>query len=383
MGGTAKHFFVTGGTGLIGMNLLPRILHAFPDSTITLLVRAQSDADVEARMSAIADAIAEEGPDLAARLSGVRGDVTSDDLGLNSKARDEIVARTTHLVHGAATIRFDHPIEEARLINCNGTRRVLALARHCVSRGKLERFVYIGTSSVSGRRAGNVFERELEMGQEFFNTYEQSKCESERIVRDAMDAVPTVVFRPSIVIGDSRTGRTSTFNVIYIPLRLLQRGLLACIAGAPDTRLDLVPVDWVDDVMVSVMQRDAAVGKVCHVTAGPGRAALLGDVVRRAAAYFDLHTPLRGPRAVEFITREEFDRRRAGTRGREEALLSQLDTLLPYVSIERLFDSAATDALLEGSSIVFPRFEDYAEKIFEYCIRSNWGKTGRTRRSEW
>ena len=86
------------------------------------------------------------------------------------------------------------------------------------------------------------------------------------------------------------------------------------------------------------------------------------------------HTPLEAPRRMEFITREEFERRRKLTRGREEALLAQLDTLLPYVSIDRLFDSRNTDALLRGSGITFPGFSAYAEKIFAYCLKTRWGK---------
>jgi hypothetical protein len=62
-------------------------------------------------------------------------------------------------------------------------------------------------------------------------------------------------------------------------------------------------------------------------------------------------------------------------RGREEALMGQLDTLLPYVSINRLFDSRNADALLAKSGIEFPLFRDYADRIFEYCLRTNWGKS--------
>jgi long-chain acyl-CoA synthetase len=294
--------------------------------------------------------------------------------GLSAAAFDRLAEETTYIIHGAATIRFDHPIEEARAVNCGGTRRVLALAERCAKRGKLKRFVYIGTSSVSGQRAGIVREDELEAGQRFFNTYEQSKCESERIVRDHFDRVPAVIFRPSIIIGDSRTGATSSFNVIYIPLRLVQRGMLSFVPGTPETKMDLVPIDWVDDVMVHVMAQDGANGKVCHVTAGPGRAAPLGEVVLSATAYFDKHSPLPAPRTMEFVSRGEFERRRKLTHGREEALLGQLDTLLPYVSIDRLFDSRNTDLLLEGSGIVFPLFNTYAEKIFAYCLKTNWGK---------
>jgi len=367
---------MTGGTGFVGMQLIPRLLGAFPDSVVTLLVRGDDDADAAERVNAIALRMEQvEGiPGARQRIRGMRGDVLREGFGLSAGEIRAIEAETTYIIHGAATIRFDHPIEEARQVNCGGTRTILAIAERCAARGVLKRFVYIGTSSVSGQRAGVVTEEELEAGQRFFNTYEQSKCESERIVREHFARIPAVVFRPSIIIGDSRTGATSSFNVIYIPLRLLQKGLLTFVPGTPGTKLDLVPIDWVDDVIVHIMAMEEANGKVCHVTAGPGRAATLGEVVIGATEYFDAHTPLGAPRRMEFVTREEFDRRRKLTRGREEALLDQLDTLLPYVSIDRLFDSKNTDTLLRGSGIRFPAFSAYAEKIFAYCLKTNWGK---------
>lgn len=368
-----KNFFITGGTGLVGLYMLPRILRTWPNAGITLLVRGEHDDAVAERIAGIADDIrTTEGiPDTRARITGVRGDVALGRLGLSDNQWKQIAATATHIIHGAATIRFDHPIDEARAINCGGTQRMLELATTCT---RLERFIYIGSSSVSGRRAGAIYEHELEMGQTFFNTYEQSKCESERLVRNRFGDIPAVVFRPSIIIGDSRTGRTTSFNVIYIPLRLVQKGMLTYVPGTPATRMDLVPIDWVDDAMVYIMKQEESVGKVFHITAGPSRAATLEEVVIMAREYFDRHTPLRQPRTMEFITREEFERRRATMRGREEALMAQLDTLLPYVSIDRLFDSANADRLLQRSGIVFPQFRDYAEKIFGYCVRTNWGR---------
>ena len=370
----SSHFFITGGTGLVGTNLLPRILAKFPGSTITLLARGENEEDARERVHGIASSLRESLPDACERIDAIRGDVNLDRCGLSPSQLDRIIRTTTHIVHGAATTRFDHPLEEARAINCGGTRRMLDIAMQCSDKGKLERFVYIGSSSVSGQRAGWILESELEMGQRFFNTYEHSKNESERIVRDHFDRVPATVFRPSIIIGDSRTGRTSSFNVIYIPLRLLQRGMLTYVPGAPDTLMDLVPIDWVDDAMVHIMQRPESAGQAYHITAGPERAAPLGEVVGRAIGYFDRHTPLRHPRSIEYVTREEFERRRSVMRGREEALMGQLDTLLPYVSINRLFDSRNADSLLRGSGIEFPLFKDYADTIFEYCLKTKWGK---------
>lgn len=371
-----KHFFITGGTGLVGKNLIPRLLHTFPQSTITLLARGEDEEEAAERVRAIAKEIeVEEGVvDATKRIDGMLGDVALDHCGLNAEQLERILTETTHIIHGAATIRFDHPIDEARAINCGGTRRLLAIAHMCAERGRLERFVYIGSSSVSGQRGGHIYEHELEMGQKFFNTYEQSKNESERIVRDNFTRIPCTVFRPSIIIGDSRTGKTSSFNVIYIPLRLVQKGMLTYVPGTPDTLMDLVPIDWVDDAMVHIMSKDESVGKVCHITAGPKHAARLDEVVVSAVNYFDKHTPLRKPRTMEFITREEYEQRRSAMRGREDALMSQLDTLLPYVTVNRLFDSANADELLKNSGIEFPVFKNYSDKIFDYCVKTNWGK---------
>lgn len=361
---------------MVGKDLIPRLLKKFSGSTVTLLVRGEDEEEAQERTRSIAREIAYEFdlPDAPQRIDGILGDVALDHCGMSQVHLERIVAETTHIIHGAATIRFDHPIDEARAINCNGTRRMLAIAHMCAQHGRLERFVYIGSSSVSGQRSGIIYEHELEMGQKFFNTYEQSKNESERIVRNAFDALPCTVFRPSIIIGDSRTGRTSSFNVIYIPLRLMYKGLLTYVPGTPDTLMDLVPIDWVDDAMVHILSQDASVGKVFHITAGPKRAARLEEVVVAAVKYFDTHAPLRHPRAMEFVSKEEYDRRRAAMRGREEALMSQLDTLLPYVTVNRLFDSTNTDLLLKGSGIIFPLFKDYSDKIFEYCLKTNWGK---------
>jgi len=371
-----KNFFITGGTGLVGTNLVPRLLRSFPGCVISLMIRGGRIDEARSRVQAIADEIDRDYgiTDVHGRIQAVLGDIGSDGLGLDKRVREKLVRETTHVIHGAATIRFDHPLEEAREINRGGTRKMLSLASDMMSQGVLERFVYIGSSSVSGQREGDIYEDDLEKGQQFFNTYEHSKCESERLVRSAGSAIPIVIFRPSIIIGDSKTGKTTSFNVIYIPLRLLHKGLLTYVPGTPETTLDLVPIDWVADSMAYILNRDDAVGKVFHQTAGPLRAAKLAEVVLRATEYFDRHDPLDRPRSMQFISRKEFERRRSVMRGREEALMGQLDTLLPYVSVNRLFDSRNTDRILEGSGIAFPLFEDYYENIFEFCLRTNWGK---------
>jgi thioester reductase-like protein len=370
--------FMTGGTGLIGSFLVPRLLRAFSDARIVLLVRAASHRGLEEKMRALRDFCHREAPDIdsSQRLIGIRGDVTLPNLGLSLRTFDRLVTSTTHIVHGAATIRFDHPIGEARAVNLYGTERMLAFAERGAARGPLRRFLYLGTSSVSGRRGGMIYEEELEKGQQFFNTYEQSKCESERLVRGFMDRVPVTIVRPSIVIGDSRTGRTTTFNVIYLPLRLFHRGLLDILPGAPDTLMDLVPVDWVDDVITYLLGHDGAEGKVCHLTAGPLRAVTLSALIRTAGEFFDRVTPLPEPRRVTFTTMDDFRKKLGGGGSGTLTVWKQLETLMPYVTVNRLFDASTTEGLTKGSGITFPRFSEYAETILGYCVATHWGKRG-------
>jgi thioester reductase-like protein len=368
--------FITGGTGMIGSFLVPRLLRAFPDSRLLLLIRAEDDTSLGLRLERLRSWIKTSGgsPSELARVEAVAGDVCREGLAISGRTHRRIQEEATHIIHGAATIRFDHPLDEARMINVGGTRHILDLAERAAQGGVLKRFLYVGTSSVSGRRGGTIYEHELEQGQEFFNSYEQSKCESEMLVRNCMSRIPATVVRPSIVIGDSGTGRTTSFNVVYIPLRLFQRGILDALVGAPGTLIDLVPVDWVTDVITYLLHTDKALGKTCHLTAGAQRAVSLAEFTTRAAKYFDRHAPLSYSRTFSFVTMDEFRARlrRWGTRA--GTLITQLDTLMPYLTVNRLFDSRTTDGLLEGSEIQFPNFTRYADRVFGYCLATNWGK---------
>jgi thioester reductase-like protein len=372
----ATHFFITGGTGLFGNNLIPRILDGYPDSTITLLVRGKSDEHVQNRVASICQQLERDYSisEVSNRIVGVKGDVSQETFGLTEAQITDLVSKTTHVIHGAAILRFDLTLQQARGINLVGTRQALDIAQKCADRGHLQRFVYIGTSSVSGRRTDLVYEEELEKGQDFFNTYEQSKFESERLVRNVAGWMPITIFRPSIVIGESKTGKTTLFNVIYIPLRLLHKGMIGYVPASPETLLDLVPIDWVAEAMTAIMRQEMSVGWTYHIAAGPDRAAKLGDVAAHAVRYFDEHSPLKKPRQAECVSREEFRRRVAKLAGTESLVMTQMERLFDYITLDRLFDTTNSDKALEGSGIQFPLYETYADNILSYCIASNWGK---------
>src|SRR4030095_6710247 len=172
-------------------------------------------------------------------------------------------ADVTTVWRGGASVSFDMPLEESRSVNVEGTRRVLDFARSCT---RLERFSYVSTAYVSGEPGGLFREDELAVGQEFRNPYERSKFEAELALRSEGADLPLQILRPSIVVGDSTTGRTSSFNVLYGPLKAFARGAIPAIPAKRSAPVDIVPVDYVAD-RVHDLATDGPDGTF-HVAAG-------------------------------------------------------------------------------------------------------------------
>jgi thioester reductase-like protein len=114
------------------------------------------------------------------------GDVSQPNCGLDATAWDRLSAEVTRVIHSAATVRFDHSIDEARRINVEGTRRLLDFA---AGARKLKSMAYVGTAYVAGERSDLVGEDELNVGQSFRNTYEQTKSEAEALVRSRLGSL--------------------------------------------------------------------------------------------------------------------------------------------------------------------------------------------------
>jgi thioester reductase-like protein len=182
-----------------------------------------------------------------------------------SAAWERLTAETTRVIHSAATVRFDHSLEEARRINVEGTRRVLDFA---AARRRLRSLAYVGRPTWPGERSGLVREDELAVGQGYRNTYEQTKAEAEALVRSRLSSMPGVILRPSIIVGDSRTGATSSFKMMYWPLKIYARRLWRTVPGYPDAVLDIVPVDYVAAAVARLAFDEAAVGSTVHLCAG-------------------------------------------------------------------------------------------------------------------
>ena len=150
--------------------------------------------------------------------TSLEGDIAERRLGLADADWERLTADVTSAFHLAAIYNLAVPLELAQRVNVDGTGNVLELCAACE---RLERLNYVSTAYVAGVRKGVVYEHELALGQAFKNHYESTKFQAEVWVRDAMDEVPTTIYRPAIVVGDSGTGETQKFDGPYYMLRVI------------------------------------------------------------------------------------------------------------------------------------------------------------------
>ena len=171
------------------------------------------------------------------------------------------------MFHFAAAYELSVPRDIALRVNVEGTRHVLEA---CAGYPKLRRLHYVSTCFVSGRHPGVFRESDLDVGQTFNNFYEESKALAEREVRAAMaGGLPVTVYRPSVVVGDSRTGETQKYDGPYCVLQLLLRQPRVAVLPVPgkplETSFNVVPSDFVGRALAWLSTRPGAVGLTYHL----------------------------------------------------------------------------------------------------------------------
>lgn len=373
-----KVVFLTGGTGFVGGNLIPRILKGDPASKLVLLLRGNSDREAEQRLNELLWRLAPgiEAHEAKKRTQVIRGDITAGRLGLSESVYDSLAHEVTHIIHSAATVQLQLPLSCARLVNCQGTKNVIELARRVHDLGKLQRFAYVSTAYVSGYRKGTIYEDELARGQQFANTYEQTKFEAEKIIQQWMHELPIMVFRPSIIVGNSKTGKTTAFNVLYPALKLIYSGILNTLPGLPRTPMDVVPIDFVVEAIYHIfLKTNNGSGKTYHLAAGEGKVTTTGAIVDLAVDYFNQIAGRKKIARIQFLPLTQYEAAKRCDFDKKKKAFHAMELYEPYLCVEKTFDNTNTVAALAGTSVAPPDFEMYYPKLLRYCIETNWGKT--------
>lgn len=171
---------------------------------------------------------------------------------------------------------------------------MLALCREA----RIRELHHVSTAYVCGSRQGRIFESELDEGQDCRNEYEASKLEAERWVRGPDGLESVTVYRPAVISGDSKTGYTSTYHGLYLYLRLMAmavpmqpagedgiRGTPIRLPMSGDEPRNVVPVDWVADVITHLLATPEAHGGTYHLA--PDRPLTPRDIIDACCRYFN------------------------------------------------------------------------------------------------
>lgn len=341
--------FLTGATGFLGAQIARRLVQR-PDCTIITLVRSK-DADGAARRLARAWS---DWPELVeaigTRVQPLCGDVSTPCLGLDAPTYDGLVRTVTHIVHSAADLRLNAPLNGLRRTNVQGTANVLDLARAVQRDHGLVRLSHVSTAYVCGARRGDIPEGALSDASGFSSAYEVSKYEAECLVQAAKGELPISVMRPGMIVGDSRTGEIRTFNTLYYPLRLYLTGATRVLPARRNLRVNLVPVDYVADGVERLTFDARAEGLSFHLTApheALPTARELADFVRTwASERLGLDFPrLSLVPFPESVVRRWCDPMRPSRRG-ATGMLGGLLALAPYFCHRARFMRDNSDRLL-------------------------------------
>ncbi len=301
-------------------------------------------------------------------------DLTLPGLGLDARRREEIAEHVDEIIHSAASVSFDLPLDEARTVNVEGTRRVLELAEACEERGGLVRYAHVSTAYVAGDHKGDFSELDHDLGQGFSNSYELSKWEAEGLVREHAERLPVQIFRPSIVVGDEESGWTASFNVIYTPLRAYARGALPLIPARPSAPVDIVPVSYVARSILALA--DAGSGRTFQLVAGED-APTIGELIDLTVSHFD-GPPIRtvSPSVYRRTVQPVLMRRATPAQRR---WLEHVQVFFPYFSTRVRFQADSTREALAPHGLEVPALGDYFERLLDFAVDCKWGsrKVGR------
>ena len=269
-----KNVFLTGATGFLGSHLTARLLEE--GHHVGVLARSSRNAPAKARVE---DVLREVGTSRLENLEVFEGDLSLPDLGLSAPAKQQIVTSADEVWHCAASLSFQKDErDEIFRMNVDGTRELLEIVKQTSTR----RLQHVSTAYIAGNRSDVVLETEIHVGQKFRNAYEESKCQAELLIADEqrLGTIAASVYRPSIVIGDSKSGRVTHFHGVYAFIRGLWAALERLRRRMPETALinlplrvlgvesqtlNFVPIDYVVDGMIEISRRRESVGGTYHL----------------------------------------------------------------------------------------------------------------------
>ncbi|HWV84649.1 MAG TPA: SDR family oxidoreductase [Capillimicrobium sp.] len=360
-------YFVTGATGFIGRHLVEVLLER-RQGDIHVLVREGSTERLDELMARWGR---------PGRVKPVVGDLTQPALGLDDAQVEALrAAGIAHFFHLAAVYDMTAPDDVNEAANVGGTRNAVALA-NAVQAGCLH---HVSSIAVAGLYKGLFREDHFDQGQELPSAYHRTKFEAERIAREESQ-VPWRVYRPAIVVGNSRTGEMDKVDGPYYFFKVIQKARhyvpeWVPLAGPELGWTNLVPVDYVAEAMDHIAHQPDLDGQAFHLTDTRG-GMRSGDVLNTFARA--AHAPQMAVRVDKKLTDAlpkgvgSMLMQLPALKGIRRSVLADLhipEEVVEYVGLTAQFDTRDTERALAGSGIELPPLEDYAAKLWDYWERN-------------
>src|SRR6201997_4819394 len=262
--------FVTGATGYLGSYLVAGLLTGYREP-LNLLVRAKSDQEARERLWQSLQlhlGFPEFFEYLNSRITIFRGELTSERFGLSDDEYHALVDTTNSLIHCAASLNRKSE-KQCMNVNLRGGLEVIQLARRAQNRNGVLRYSHVSTVAVAGKRQNEVVAEDasIDWARSDYDPYARTKKFGEHMVHQLLPDVPRTIFRPAIVMGDSRRAETSQFDMVQA-FDVLAR--LPVLPLRPHDKIDIVLADYVGKAIVTIHQKQQPAHGIYHLSAGAG-----------------------------------------------------------------------------------------------------------------
>ena len=370
--------FLTGATGYIGAHVAANLLERH-DATLNLLVRGRDPRDAEQRLWQALQ-LHLQFPQfyeyLQAKIRIFRGDLTSPQFGLDPSDYDRLVHTTDSVIHCAASL--NRKSEKSCLnVNLRGTLEVIQMARRSQYYHGLRRFSNVSTVAVAGKRSHEVVAEDKSIDWELsdYDPYARTKKFCEHMVRELLPDVPLTIFRPSIVLGDSRYPQTTQFDMVRSFVFLAG---LPVLPFRPLDKIDIVNVDFVADAISTLHMKTEPQHDTYHLSSGNG-SQTFQELTQALAAEQNKRGPVFLPVLEKpFASVVNTLAKRKGPVGHGAALMK---VFLPYLTWNTVFDNTRVMTEMGRkpapfSQYSFPLLRFSREHNFEYPYQP-WPESAR------
>jgi thioester reductase-like protein len=345
--------FLTGSTGYIGAHVAANLLEGH-GAALNLLVRARDTQEAQIRLWRALQ-LHLDFPrfyeHLQTRVRVFVGDLTAPGFGLSRDEYDRLVHTTDSVIHCAASL--NRKSEKSCLnVNLRGTLEVLTLARHVEHYHGLRRFSEVSTVAVAGKRKNEVITEDasIEWDRSDYDPYARTKKFCEHMARVLLPDTPKTIFRPSIVLGDSRHAETTQFEMVKAFVFLAG---LPALPFRPSDKIDIVNVDFVAGAIADLHQKERPQHDIYHLSSGTASQTFRQLTTALAAAQ-QKRAPVFLPFAEKpFTGSVNMLSNRKGAVGHGASLLK---VFMPYLVWNTVFDNTRVTSELGRKPVPFSQY---------------------------